>query len=68
VIYTYKCPECQSEHDSEHSMLTMLLDEPCEECGAMAQLVITGGSGFVLRGRGWASDGYATPPPGSIPR
>ncbi len=48
-VYEYKCKNCKSGFEVTHSMK----DNPeisCPLCGAPARKVITGGSGFVVKG------------------
>jgi len=56
--YENKCAECGHEWEAEQR----ITDEPareCPKCGReAAQRLATGGSGFSLRGTGWAKDGY----------
>lgn len=56
--YDYKCDSCDSVFETQQSMKS----EPkatCPNCGNETQnRIITGGSGFLLQGGGWYSDGY----------
>lgn len=60
--YDYECMECK--HKVEISLGIHELDEvkiQCPICGNFCRRLITGGSGFLLKGEGWASDGYSEP-------
>jgi putative FmdB family regulatory protein len=53
--YEYKCDECA--HSFERMLKIAQYKDPqdCPECGhGPAKKMITGGSGFILRGDGWA--------------
>jgi len=57
VIYRYKCPDCGTL-----ATLTRRIDERdepvwCLKCGELARRCVEL-AGFVLRGKGWARDGY----------
>jgi len=58
--YENKCtrPECGHEWETEQR----ITEEPvkaCPECGeGTAARLASGGSGFSLKGDGWAKDGY----------
>lgn len=59
-IYVYRCPRCGTETD--HRRPVGRRDDParCPVCDVEAPRVqVPGGTGFVLRGGGWAADGYA---------
>ncbi len=54
--YEYRCGE-------GHTFETVqkITDEPvksCPVCGACVQRVVSTGTSFILKGRGWAADGY----------
>lgn len=55
--YQYECDSCQHEWEEFQSMK----DEPtkkCPECKKeKAKRIITGGTGFVLKGGGWFNSG-----------
>ncbi len=67
-IYNY---HCESGHDSE--VFQRITDEPLTECremlfgaggdgircGKPCKRLIGEGTGFILKGGGWADDGYA---------
>ena len=57
-IYTYACEKCKAEIE-----LIQKMGDPtpqtCEKCGKKNSLKKTFGlSNFVLKGGGWAKDGY----------
>ena len=56
-----KCRACGHEFDVElpFSMHDKGETPTCPRCDGEAEVVITGGAGFVLRGGGWYSDGYS---------
>jgi len=52
--YEYKCEHCGHSFDVRHSMN----DESkvnCPRCGTQARKIITGGSGFILKGSSTSS-------------
>lgn len=64
MIYLYRCPRC-GEIELEHRMT----DPPVKKCplpvahendvcGRPLERLIAGGTNFVLKGSGWAKDGY----------
>lgn len=55
MIYEYKCPKC-GVIEINHSMKET--KEVCPICGQKIERIITGGTGFVLKGGGWYKDGY----------
>ena len=57
MIYEYKCKFCETVHDVEHGMN----ESPkvkCNICGTDCKKLITGGTGFILRGKGWYATDY----------
>jgi putative FmdB family regulatory protein len=58
--YDYKCESCDNQFEVNQSMK----DEAganCPKCGFLSKnRLITGGSGFLLQGGGWYSDGYSS--------
>ena len=56
--YTYKCNECEHQFDIRQSINDDKLKD-CPECEKKESLVklITGGSGFQLKGNGWFNKG-----------
>jgi putative FmdB family regulatory protein len=59
MTYTYECKNCGKEFE----MVQSIKDEPlkiCVHCNSNnIHRLIDGGAGFVLKGTGWASDGYS---------
>lgn len=60
--YLYKCPKCDCTKEVEHGMT----ENPrilCEECHGppleLMQRVIEGGSGFLVKGKFSAKNGYS---------
>ena len=60
MTYEYQCTECghaweQSQKISEPP------EKKCPACGKeAAKRLISGGTGFQLKGGGWAADGYGS--------
>ena len=55
-IYEFMCSECGETEDKLVSMKTKKIK--CKKCGGAADKVMSAPS-FILRGSGWAADGYA---------
>lgn len=56
--YEYQCKACKATWEADQSIKADPLKD-CPECGKPeAQRLISGGTGFQLNGKGWASDGY----------
>jgi len=62
-IYEYKCEDCgvESEEMLHWSERDVPINTPCT-CGGKVHLKMSLSS-FQLKGGGWYSDGYGTPPP-----
>ena len=60
-IYEYTCPSCGGKVEA----LKHIGDEAprCEHCGKLLEKVISSSS-FILKGQGWAKDGYSSKKPG----
>ena len=59
-IYVFRCPECGTETD--HRREVSRRDDParCPKCNSETQRVqVPSGTGFILKGSGWAKDGYS---------
>lgn len=57
--YEYACTLCLHEWEVEQSIKDPPVDV-CPRCGdRTAQRQVSGGTGFLLGGGGWARDGYA---------
>jgi putative FmdB family regulatory protein len=52
--YDYVCLSCAHRFEVQQAMSAAPLSE-CPECGASVRRIITGGSGFVMKGGGSAS-------------
>jgi putative FmdB family regulatory protein len=59
VTYDYACDSCGHEWEEEQS----IHDDPIKRCPLCKKLkarrMISGGSGFILRGGCWERDGYS---------
>jgi putative FmdB family regulatory protein len=58
-IYDYKCPNC-------NQIIEVLrnddgLPQICEECQVEMERLISVGTSFTLKGRGWSKDSYNKP-------
>lgn len=60
MTYEYECNVCSHTFEAEQK----ISDEPLIECPkcktCSIQRLISGGTGFVLKGVGWESDGYSS--------
>lgn len=55
-LYEYECPTCEKVVECLQKM-----DDPapdCEKCGKQTTKKVSR-SGFILKGGGWAADGYS---------
>lgn len=59
MYYIYECSVCKIQKEKKHGM-----NESPEYfcCGTKMKRLVTGGSGFVLKGLGWDTKGTATAP------
>jgi putative FmdB family regulatory protein len=57
MIYTYKCEKCEREFDETQSVTDLPLTQ-CEKCSGQVSRIISSPPTFVLKGSGWAKDGY----------
>ncbi len=58
MTYQYDCTLCRHEWEVEQGMREPPVDE-CPRCHEKAaRRVVSGGSGFSLKGGGWAKDNY----------
>ena len=57
MTYTYGCEKC-GDVETDQRMTDDALTK-CPQCGGDVSRLITGGTGFVLKGGGWFSDSYA---------
>lgn len=59
MTYEYKCQHCGAQFDRQQR-ITDEADPKCLRCGHLEAVRLVSGTGsFVLKGSGWASDGYA---------
>ena len=59
--YEYACGACAHEWE-QSQRITEAPIEVCPKCAkSTAHRLISGGTNFILKGRGWYSDLYATP-------
>jgi putative FmdB family regulatory protein len=55
--YEYKCEACEHYWEARHSMKDNPITK-CPKCGEnKAKRLISGGTGFVLKGGGWFNHG-----------
>lgn len=62
MIYDYCCLSCKHEWEEEQKMSDTVV-EICPKCGEVsAKRLISGGTGFVLKGGGvgWAKNKYSS--------
>jgi len=57
--YEYECEKCNYRFEREQPITAAPLTE-CPQCGARVHRVITGGSGFIIKGRGGRAMGRST--------
>lgn len=60
--YDYQCIDKECNHIFEVFLEICELDEvspKCPKCKSETKRIISGGSGFILGGEGWSSDGYS---------
>ncbi len=63
-VYEYACSQCKHEWTEESSIKSPPADD-CPKCeGKTAVRLISRGTGFTLKGDGWAASGYGKPPSG----
>jgi len=61
--YDYVCDACEHRFETQQEMTAGPLKK-CPECGKMKlRRLISGGTGFILKGGGWYKDGYGKTPP-----
>ncbi len=62
MTYEYVCTACAHEWEAEQPISAPPL-KTCPKCHAeTAKRQVSGGMGFILKGGGWYSDGYAPKP------
>lgn len=61
MTYEYVCEACGHLWEAEQSIKDKALKE-CVSCGkSTAKRLVSGGTGFLLKGGGWYADGYGSP-------
>lgn len=61
MTYEYVCQACGHQWEAEQSIKDRPL-ETCVSCGAArAKRLVSGGTGFLLKGGGWYADLYGSP-------
>lgn len=59
MIYDYSCCHCEHEWQEEQR-ITDPVRTTCPSCGEeAAKRLISSSGAFVLKGNGWAKDGYS---------
>jgi len=60
MTYEYTCEACGHSWEAEQSIKEAAL-KTCVSCGApKAKRLVSGGTGFLLKGGGWYADGYGS--------
>jgi putative FmdB family regulatory protein len=60
MTYEYACQACSAHWDVEQSIKDPAIKR-CPTCGAdAAKRLVSGGTGFLLKGGGWYADGYGS--------
>jgi putative FmdB family regulatory protein len=63
MTYEYACQACGHTWEAEQSIKDAPLKN-CASCGApKAKRLVSGGTGFLLKGGGWYADGYGSASP-----
>jgi putative FmdB family regulatory protein len=58
MTYEYECKDCGHKWEAEQKITERPLRR-CPKCGyPAAKRLVSGGTGFSLKGSGWAKDGY----------
>lgn len=58
--YVYECPRCQRRQELVQSVKDRISPLCFEEaCGQAEMVTVIQPSAFILKGSGWAKDGYA---------
>ncbi len=58
-IYEYRCDACESTFEVM-ARITAAPPDSCEKCGDGPVHKLISQSSFLLKGSGWASDGYSS--------
>jgi putative FmdB family regulatory protein len=60
MTYEYACGACGHEWEAEQPISAKPLKK-CPKCGKQqAKRLVSGGTGFLLKGGGWYADGYGS--------
>ena len=60
MTYEYACEACGHQWEAEQSIKDPALKK-CASCGKnKAKRLVSGGTGFLLKGGGWYADGYGS--------
>ncbi len=60
MTYEYECQACGHQWEAEQSIKDAALKR-CASCGKdKAKRLVSGGTGFLLKGGGWYADGYGS--------
>jgi len=60
MTYEYACEACGHQWEAEQSIKDPALKK-CASCGKnTAKRLVSGGTGFLLKGGGWYADGYGS--------
>jgi putative FmdB family regulatory protein len=60
MTYEYVCEACGHQWEAEQSIKDAALKK-CVACGkSTAKRLVSGGTGFLLKGGGWYADGYGS--------
>ncbi|MEZ4254803.1 MAG: zinc ribbon domain-containing protein [Polyangiales bacterium] len=62
--YEYECEACGKGFEIEQRITEDRLKK-CPKCGKLKLKRLVGTGNFILKGGGWYSDLYSSPPPGS---
>lgn len=67
--YRYKCTDCNTHVELSQKMSERKPPSECQNCGCKTFTQVITAPMFVLKGRGWANDGYnyAKTPADTIP-
>ncbi|NDC23971.1 MAG: zinc ribbon domain-containing protein [Proteobacteria bacterium] len=57
MIYDYKCEKCDREFEEDQRSSDPPLTT-CEKCSGNLSRIISAPPTFILKGSGWAKDGY----------
>ena len=57
MTYEYTCLDCKKNWEQEQKISESALKE-CPHCNGRAKRLISLGTGFQLKGGGWARDNY----------